>query len=674
MKTSKTNRSSRIAVVHRAGWGVCSVAGGLLIGVAEARGNVTIIPAFDSTITGDPNAATIESTINTAISSIEADLANPVTVNITFGETTMGLGQSNTHGGAAAYTSYLFTLQNNQTLSPDDNTALATLPPGPNNPVNGNANIASTLPLFRALGFSGANPPPGQPDSTILFNSGLVNNSRPGSNPNNVDLQSVITHEVNEVLGIGGPGSQLNAVLNGTSSGAAGPLDLFRYSGSGARSFSTSTGVSSFFSIDGGNTNFEQFNQDGAEGDFADWGGVIPNQKSTNNPAQVQDAFAGPGITPAFEPNEGPNELAALDVVGWNLTPAALALEARLPTTLTWNDASANNLWDNSASSNWNNGSGATVFHSNDNITLSDNNGSASGRYSVTLNTSVFPGSITVNNSSASYTIGGTGSITGTGSLTKNGTGQLTLNTVNLYGGGTNVTAGTLVVGVNSALPDAAVNITGGTLQLAASTGLAQIASVAISGTGKFDVNNNHVIINYGGGSDPVSSIAALLASGFNMGAWNGPGIDTSAAAANPGYALGYADAADAGNPAGLSLGNIEIKFTLIGDADLNGTVNGIDFGILAANFNKTVSRWDQGDFDYNGIVNGIDFTGLASNFNKATSGASALSDPAVVAFAEANGLMADIPEPASFLSLMIGSVVMMRRRRANRREHPTCS
>jgi autotransporter-associated beta strand protein len=181
------------------------------------------------------------------------------------------------------------------------------------------------------------------------------------------------------------------------------------------------------------------------------------------------------------------------------------------------------------------------------------------------------------------------------------------------------------------------------------------------------DLGNNTLIIHYSGAS-PIATIAGYLVSGYAGGAWNGPGIDSSAAAANPGYALGYADSADPGNPAGLAAGTIEVKYTLVGDADLNGTVNGIDFGILAANFNKTVTGWDQGDFDYNNIVNGLDFTALAANFNKAVSGgsvgASALSDPAIVAFAEANGLMADVPEPAAFGALAVTAAGILARRR----------
>ena len=84
------------------------------------------------------------------------------------------------------------------------------------------------------------------------------------------------------------------------------------------------------------------FNQDNNGSDYADWGdGVVPADGKPNTPAQVQDAFGEPGDTAAQEPNLGPNELAALDVVGWNLTAAGLALKAQVPVNLTWKDASA---------------------------------------------------------------------------------------------------------------------------------------------------------------------------------------------------------------------------------------------------------------------------------------------------------------------------------------------
>jgi autotransporter-associated beta strand protein len=282
------------------------------------------------------------------------------------------------------------------------------------------------------------------------------------------------------------------------------------------------------------------------------------------------------------------------------------------------------------------------------------------------------PTQITVGQATNTLTF--SGNISGAGSVTLTGdstiavqVGTVLFSGTNTYGGGTTVNGGGLIIGSAGSLPtNNAVTVTSGTMQLGASIGGVQLSSLSIGANGTLDINNNHVIINYGA-SDPVSSIAALLNTGFNGGAWNGlGGITSSAIASNPGYSVGYADSADTGNPAGLASGTLEIAFTLIGDADLNHTVNGIDFGILAANFNKTVSRWDQGDFDYNGIVNGLDFTNLASNFNKAANNASDIA--ALDAFAAANGLLADVPEPATVGLLGVAGVSLLARRRQTRR------
>jgi hypothetical protein len=195
-----------------------------------------------------------------------------------------------------------------------------------------------------------------------------------------------------------------------------------------------------------------------------------------------------------------------------------------------------------------------------------------------------------------------------------------------------------------------------------------QLNSLQIVGSGALDLTNTHLFINYGAGPDPITSIAGYLHSGYNGGAWNGTGIQSSTAAGTASYALGYADSADPGNPAGLPSGTIEIAYTLQGDTNLDYVVNGVDFGIVAANFNHTVLRWDRGDFNYDNIVNGVDFAELAANFNKGADGAavgpSALSDPALVAFAQANGLMADIPEPVSAAALALLGAGMLARRR----------
>jgi len=157
----------------------------------------------------------------------------------------------------------------------------------------------------------------------------------------------------------------------------------------------------------------------------------------------------------------------------------------------------------------------------------------------------------------------------------------------------------------------------------------------SLSNSGTLNLGSNTLLINYGNSADPIASVRSLLASGYANGLWNGAGLNSSAAAANSAYGLGYADSADPGNPAGLSSGQIEVKYTLLGDATLTGTVTGADFTILVSNLGKSVTGWDQGDFLYTGTVTGADFTALVTNLGKQSNAAAAVlpaSEPSVVA------------------------------------------
>jgi autotransporter-associated beta strand protein len=267
---------------------------------------------------------------------------------------------------------------------------------------------------------------------------------------------------------------------------------------------------------------------------------------------------------------------------------------------------------------------------------------------------------------------------TGSGGITKNGAGTFFVDGENNYAGPTIVNAGTFLVNSTElglpAMTAVTIN-TAGQMILNPGTGVQTISALTINGNGTLDIGNNHLFINYGSGADPIGTIKQYLKQGYNGGAWNGlGGIDTSAAQSFPSYSLGYADSADPGNPAGLASGQIEIKFTLLGDANLDGAVNGSDFAVLAANFNKAVNGWDQGDFNYDGSVNGADFADLAANFNKGASQANIISADATALseFAAANGLLADVPEPASTGLLGIGAVHLLSRRRRRQKMSST--
>jgi autotransporter-associated beta strand protein len=275
-------------------------------------------------------------------------------------------------------------------------------------------------------------------------------------------------------------------------------------------------------------------------------------------------------------------------------------------------------------------------------------------------------GAVTINNAATIGAVSGAGEITvpsgasltagafTQGALVNNGTTTINGNGVV----GPISGSGSLIIGTGSS---------DNTLQLATNSGLIQLPSLTIATGSSFDLTNNHLIINYGA-SDPFSTIVGYVQSGYNGGAWNGPGIVSSVAVTPTNglwYGLGYADGKD-GVASGLSSGQIEVMYTLLGDANLDGLVNAADFTILAANFNQPVTGWDQGDFNYDGLVNAADFTDLAANFNQSDSGAavSAGDVAALDAFAAANGLLADVPEPASIASVGILSVALLIRRR----------
>src|SRR6516162_3177193 len=94
----------------------------------SANANITINPTFGSSITNDPNAATIEAGIDQAISRFESSIENPISVSIDFQEMSSGLGASSTFLNQIPYSQYRSDLANNQILSANDMTALASLP------------------------------------------------------------------------------------------------------------------------------------------------------------------------------------------------------------------------------------------------------------------------------------------------------------------------------------------------------------------------------------------------------------------------------------------------------------------------------------------------------------------------------------------------------------------
>ena len=294
-------------------------------GTSGAGAGLTIIPVFASNITNDPNAATIEATINTVIAEYEAVFSDPITIYVNFQEMSSGLGQSNWYYFSLPYTTVRSQLAAGASTTTDA-TALAHLPNTVNEPVLNQPNV-----LVKSNNVLALNPSTNltAPNCTVSLNTSICNLNRTSINPSKYDLASVTAHELDEVLGLGSaidPGNGLTTVLM---------EDLFRYDKNGVRSYTTSSTVSSYFSLDG-TTDLAQFyqNQVSGPGDYGDWAsGPTP---------LVQDAYGTAGAT--ADPGV---EFIALDAMGYhylapnvNHAPVGTANTITMPGDTTYTFAS----------------------------------------------------------------------------------------------------------------------------------------------------------------------------------------------------------------------------------------------------------------------------------------------------------------------------------------------
>jgi len=139
-----------------------------------------------------------------------------------------------------------------------------------------------------------------------------------------------------------------------------------------------------------------------------------------------------------------------------------------------------------------------------------------------------------------------------------------------------------------------------------------------LAGT-KIEMGKSTVWIGYSIASQ-AAAIRTALAAGYNGGAWNGASasgaITSAAAAANAQHntGIGWADSAD-GTGINPTAGSVELMYTLVGDVNLDKSVNITDVNALVPHYNSTGS-WTGGDFNYDGLVNITDVNALVPNYN----------------------------------------------------------
>ncbi|MFO1487894.1 MAG: autotransporter-associated beta strand repeat-containing protein [Verrucomicrobiota bacterium] len=174
-----------------------------------------------------------------------------------------------------------------------------------------------------------------------------------------------------------------------------------------------------------------------------------------------------------------------------SVTSSRVALTVVIPRNLTWVGDNTLNKWD-TATANWT--GEATTFQANDNVTFNDT-GSVSP--AVDLTGVISPNAITVTGSQ-NYTIGSTtgGSLGGVATLTKSGSGTLTMGTVNSFTGKTTVNGGAISLPTASYLGAAPASFTadqltlnGGAIQYTASGSIAANRGVTLGASGgTFDI------------------------------------------------------------------------------------------------------------------------------------------------------------------------------------------
>ena len=230
--------------IRTRGWLCLAWAAPVLAGLAVATPAhaLVITPVFDSSVTGNGNAAAIEGAINSALGTIDGLYANPVSISVDFTYTAAADGNllsTAQNFYAVSYGTYVNALSLDASANPQNTvlaTALAHLSQG--NDASGANELAITGAQAAMLGLG----PSLLSNATININSNQnFAFARPVSS-GQYDLIGGLEHELDEVLGGGGAGSTLNSIAGSCGTDPTGffcskygALDLYRYSSADPR-------------------------------------------------------------------------------------------------------------------------------------------------------------------------------------------------------------------------------------------------------------------------------------------------------------------------------------------------------------------------------------------------------------------------------------------------------
>lgn len=305
------------------------LAAALALGAGLSAADPTFTILYDPTVNF---SAADKAQIQDAINFYTSTITSTFNVTLAFGGQAGGGASTSSFSDTVAYSDYYSALVANSSGNGTDTTAIASLGgPNVNNPVTNSSNITLRPTLEAALGIGS------QVSGSFAQCDDLTANAciQVGTNVLNAagapmgSLMGTVEHEVDEVLGTSSelPGG------GGTLPADPSTADLFRYSAPGTRSFAFNSSTNepctgsptAYFSINGGVTNLNPYNNCNNGGDYGDW--------IFDDGLQVQDAFGPDDVASALTLSSP--EVTLLDAVGYNFGTAAVPEPASLVLLLT---------------------------------------------------------------------------------------------------------------------------------------------------------------------------------------------------------------------------------------------------------------------------------------------------------------------------------------------------
>lgn len=178
----------------------------------------------------------------------------------------------------------------------------------------------------------------------------------------------------------------------------------------------------------------------------------------------------------------------------------------------------------------------------------------------------------------------------------------------------------------------------GGKMLVTTALNIAESSGLAVA---RLDITDGSLVVDYTGGANPYADVQGWIIQAWNNGEWDSNGITSSSAGSDPyTYAVGVADNNSPdmlypygdgdpyplfGNvtPVAVNPESVLVKFTYIGDIDLNGQVDENDLNLLLGWYDNdpesptyTSHQWYTGDiWGYDAICDENDLNWLLGNY-----------------------------------------------------------